>query len=181
MTTRDAGSAIKAEYLLDNAWTRARERLAALERRHDPGTIRHLEALGVADRWHCLEIGGGGGSITEWLCRRVGPAGRVTATDINTRFLEALDFRNLDVRVHNISEDELEQGVFDLVHARAVLMHLPQREAALKRMISALKPGGLLVVEEGDFITFAVDPRVGEDATNLWDKASRARSALGGT
>ena len=83
-------------------------------------------------------------------------------------------------RVHNIAEEELEEGVFDLVHARAVLMHIPQRQVALKRMVSALKPGGLLVVEEGDFISFEVDPRVGEHATNLWRKAAKMRSVPGG-
>ncbi len=141
MTSQNVQDAIKSEYSHDNTWVLARERLALLEARADPGTIRHLEALGVGDGWRCLEIGGGGGSITAWLCRRVGPAGRVVATDINTRFLEALDFRNLEVRVHNIVADDLEQGAFDLVHARTVLMHLRQRPTALERMVSALKPG----------------------------------------
>jgi hypothetical protein len=79
MTARDVQSGIESEYSLDNTWVQARERLAALEALVDPSTIRHLEALGVSEGWQCLEVGGGGGSITEWLCRRVGPAGRVVA------------------------------------------------------------------------------------------------------
>jgi SAM-dependent methyltransferase len=181
MTTRNTDSGIKSEYRLDNAWEHARERLAALERRHDPGTIRHFETLGVTEGWQCLEVGGGGGSITEWLCRRVGPAGRVVATDINTRFLEALNYGNLEVRAHNIVEDQLEGGVFDLVHSRAVLMHLPLRAVALKRMAAALKPGSWLLAEDGDFISFTVDPRAGQDASDLWDKARIALAASGGT
>jgi SAM-dependent methyltransferase len=181
MTTQRASGGIKSEYILDNDWTQARERLAALEWRADPVTVSHLEARDVAAGWHCLEVGGGGGSIAEWLCRRVGKDGHVVATDINTRFLEALDFENLTVRQHDIVSDDLEQGVFDLVHARAVLMHLPQREVALARMMSALKPGGLLVVEEGDFISFTPDPRAGKETSDLWEKAARARAALGAT
>jgi hypothetical protein len=42
-------------YLLPNAWRQARERLALLEQVLDPGTTRHLEALGVAAGWQCLE------------------------------------------------------------------------------------------------------------------------------
>jgi ubiquinone/menaquinone biosynthesis C-methylase UbiE len=39
----------------------------ALEAQLDPGTTRHLpQALGVGEGWHCLKVGGGGGSITEW-------------------------------------------------------------------------------------------------------------------
>jgi tRNA A58 N-methylase Trm61 len=56
-----------------------------------------LESLGVADGWRCLEVGAGGGSIAEWLCRRVGRKGAVLATDLDTRFLYALDFPNLEI------------------------------------------------------------------------------------
>ena len=97
----------------------------------------------------------------------MGPAGRVVATDINTRFLEALDFANLEVRVHNIAEDELERGAFDLVHARGVLVHLGQRGEALARIVSALKPGGSLLVEEPDNSSFVADPRAGPAACEL--------------
>jgi SAM-dependent methyltransferase len=167
MTTRDVQYGIKSEYRFDNAWLQARERLAALEAQLDPSTIRHLQALGVGEGWHCLEVGGGGGSITGWLCRQVGPAGRVVATDINTRFLEALDFANLEVRAHNIVEDELEHGAFDLVHARGVLVHLSQRDKVLERMASALRPGGWLLVEEPDNASFVADPRAGPAACEL--------------
>ena len=40
-------------YMLDNAWQQARQRLTALEAWLDPGTTRHLEALGVDAGLHC--------------------------------------------------------------------------------------------------------------------------------
>jgi len=101
-----------------------------LEETRDPGTIHLLESLGVASGWRCLEVGGGGGSIASWLCQRVGPEGRVVATDLDTRFLNALDFPNLEVRQQNIVSDAVEAASFDLVHARSVLMHLPERQRA---------------------------------------------------
>ncbi len=170
---------IEAQYRFDNSWVQARERLAAIEAGNDPGTIRHLEALGVSEGWRCLEIGGGGGSITEWLCRRVGPSGRVVATDVNPRFLEALDFPNLEVRRHNIVDDDLEQGAFDLVHTRAVLVHLAEREKALDRIVAALKRGGWLLAEETDSISFVADPRAGEVACDRFLKMLRAHQAAG--
>jgi len=39
---------------------------------------------------------------------------------------------------------------FDLVHARLVLVHLTDRAAAMRTMIDALRPGGWLVIEDGD-------------------------------
>jgi 2-polyprenyl-3-methyl-5-hydroxy-6-metoxy-1,4-benzoquinol methylase len=147
VTMPAAGEPIKTEYVLDNAWHGARERLRLLEETLDPGTIRHLETVGVASGWRCLEVGGGGGSITAWLCQRVGPAGRVVATDIDTRFLDALSFPNLEVRQQNVVTDAIEEAAFDLVHTRAVLMHLPERQRALDRLVAALKPGGWLLLE----------------------------------
>src|SRR5436309_11708523 len=71
-------------YLLDNAGREAPARFGALSAMFDTGTIRHLEERGVARGWQCWEVGGGGGSIATWLARRVGLAGRVLATDIDT-------------------------------------------------------------------------------------------------
>ena len=162
------------EYTLDNTWHQARRRLALLEAWLDPGTIRHLETLGVGEEWHCLEVGGGGGSIVEWLCRRVGADGHVFATDISTRFLDALDLPNLEVRRHDIVQDDLPEGAFDLVHARLVLTHLAERDKALRRMVKALKPGGWLLVEEMDCLTWIPDPTGDPPAVALFRKGVRA-------
>jgi hypothetical protein len=76
--------------------------------------------------WNCLEVAGGGGSIAEWLCRQVGGSGHVVATDLEPRFLEAINLSNLEVWRHDILREPLPEGAFDLVHARAVLPFLPQ-------------------------------------------------------
>ena len=138
---RAEGAIDRGEYILDNAWQLARRRLARLEEQLDPGTIRHLQALGVGAGWRCLEVGGGGGSVADWLCRRVGPGGSVLATDVDTRFLTAVRAPNLDVRRHDIVAEELPAAAFDLVHARTVLNHLGRRDLALRRMAAAVRPG----------------------------------------
>jgi len=138
-------------YRLDNAWDQARQRLALLEGLLDPISQRRLSALGVSDGWRCLEVGGGGGSLTRWLCGRVGPTGRVTATDIDPRFLEEIEEPNLEVRRHDITVEDLPAGQFDLAHTRWLLHHLPDPERVVARMIAALRPGGWLLLEEVDF------------------------------
>jgi SAM-dependent methyltransferase len=155
--TREGRSA-NSTYLLDNADREASARFDALSALFDPGTIRHLEDRGVRPGWHCLEVGGGGGSIASWLAARVGPAGHVLVTDIDPRFLEPLDVPNVEVRRHNIVTDPLPEAAFDLIHARAVLIHLPERERVLARLVSALKPGGWLVDEELDSASLLPDP-----------------------
>jgi len=137
-------------YVFDNAWEQARQRLALLEQCLDPVTCRRIKALGIANGWQCLEAGAGGGSIAQWLCSRVGVTGRVVAIDIDTRFLDALHQTNLEVRRHNLISDQLPENSFDLVHTRLVLMHIPSRHEILRRLVSALKPGGWLLLEEQD-------------------------------
>ena len=121
-------------------------RFSALEFIFDKGTFRHLEDRGVGPGWNCLEVGGGGGSVGAWLATRVNPGGHVLVTDIDPRFLESLSASNVVVRRHDISRDPLPESAFDLVHARLVLIHLPDRNRVLVRMAAALKPGGWLVL-----------------------------------
>ena len=147
-------------YALENSAAQARDRFVALSALFDAGTIRHLEERGVSSGWHCLEVGGGGGSVASWLGERVGPRGRVVVTDINTRFLETLHQPNIEVRQHNVVTDALPEAAFDLVHARLVLMHLPEREAVMTRLVAALKPGGWLVDEEFDALALHDDPEL---------------------
>jgi SAM-dependent methyltransferase len=137
-------------YTLDNAWRAARERLAHLEAACDWLTAEHLDTVGVGPGRHCLEVGAGGGSVVRMLCDRVGPEGRVLAVDLETALLEGLEAPNLEVRRLDVVVDELPDGAFDLVHTRAVLMHIPQRADVIPRLVRALRPGGVLLLEEMD-------------------------------
>jgi SAM-dependent methyltransferase len=139
-------------YLFDNAWEGEGERLEALGKAFDPGTHRHLLALGLDEGWRCLEVGAGAGGVARWMAERVGPKGRVVATDISIELLGGLEEAgNVEVLRHNIAVDPLPEGEFDLVHSRLVLEHVPEREEALGKMAAALAPGGWLVVEDLDW------------------------------
>jgi SAM-dependent methyltransferase len=75
----------------------------------------------------------------------------VLATDLDTRFVDAQGRANLDVLTHDVVTDQLAADAFDLIHARAVLEHIPARDDVLRTLVSALKPGGRLLVEDVDF------------------------------
>ncbi|GAB4065478.1 methyltransferase domain-containing protein [Ancylobacter sonchi] len=138
-------------YALDNSWAKAERRLSLLEQHLDPMTQRRLAALGVAGGAHCLEIGAGGGSVARWLADCVGQTGRVVATDINISLLKGLAADNVETIVHDILAGGPPGGPFDFVHARWLLHHLPDPEQAIRNMISVLRPGGWLMLEEVDF------------------------------
>jgi 2-polyprenyl-3-methyl-5-hydroxy-6-metoxy-1,4-benzoquinol methylase len=142
-------------YLFDNAWEHAQRRLTLLEQCFDPGTIRWLRRVGIQPGWRCLEAGAGAGSIARWLCSEVGPDGRVLAVDLDTRLLREADKPNLDVLRADLRTYDLPRHSFDLVHARAVLMHIPERQQILDQMVAALRPGGTLLIEDADHFPIA--------------------------
>ena len=131
-------------YLLDNQQSSAGDRFAALATLFNPATFRHITALGLTGSWRCWEVGAGGPSVPSWLAAR---AGYVLATDIDVSWLPDSSF---EIRRHDVGVDPPPAGGFDLIHARLVLVHVPQRDAALAAMVSALRPGGWLLLEEAD-------------------------------
>ena len=139
----------------------------------DPGTINALKAIGVSSGWDCLEVGAGGGSIAEWLCKNVGPEGKVTAVDLNTRFIDVLEYANLEARKLNAVTEDLPRREYDLVHARFLLAHLPERESVSVKLSQTLRPGWWILVEEPDFGTEEPDP-TGEASMRRLFKAGMA-------
>ncbi len=155
------------EYLLSQqgALELERSRLKLLQEYHDPLTSRQLDAIGVGVGWRCLDVGAGGGSVTQMLAERVGRTGSVVAVDVDTSLLEGLASDQIEVRRHNLLSDPLPPDAFDLVHARLLLMHLPSRLEALRRLARAARPGGWVAAIDPDFTTVALSP------TNLtWER-----------
>jgi SAM-dependent methyltransferase len=139
-------------YMFDEASALEYQRLDLMSKILDPWTREHVGAIGVGQGWRCLELGGGNGSIAEWLCDTVGPSGSVTAIDINPVLLELIPAQNLTVERRDVRTDELPVNAYDLVSCRALLHQISDyAPAVLARMAAALKPGGWLLVQEPDF------------------------------
>jgi SAM-dependent methyltransferase len=138
-------------YLLDNAKSEAGQRFDALAQLFDACTFRHLTALGIGPGWRVWEVGAGGSSVPTWLAGTVRPQGRVLATDIDTSWTTGTTGTSgYEVVRHDVGRDPVPPGEFDLVHARLVLAHVPERDRALAAMVAALRPGGRLLVEDAD-------------------------------
>lgn len=143
----------KQRYLFGGEFSEEHSRMTAMEVLWDPGSKQVLAELGLGPGWRCLEIGAGGGSIVEWMAER---GAAVTAIDIDTRFIDHLQSELITVRRADIGQDELPHAEFDLVHARLVLEHLPERQQILGRLAATLRPGGWMVIEDMDWTTFGL-------------------------
>jgi SAM-dependent methyltransferase len=135
-------------YLLDNRAAEAGGRFRALSAIFDHVTFRHVDELGTTAGWRCWEVGAGGPSVPNGLAERVGSTGQVVATDIEVGWLAEHVNPGVEVARQDVAHDDPPGEGFDLVHARLVLIHISERDEALRRMASALKPGGWLLIED---------------------------------
>ncbi|BAY08644.1 class I SAM-dependent methyltransferase [Calothrix sp. NIES-2098] len=145
-------SLTECSYVFANSQNlRELERLQTIEKVFDPASKRRILATGLTTGWRCLEVGAGAGSIMRWMAEIVGNSGSVVAVDLDTQFLRDPLPSNVEVLQKDIRHLTLENQSFDLIHARFVLVHIPDFRVALSQMLSLLKPGGWIVLEEPDF------------------------------
>lgn len=164
-------------YLYDQAWEQERERLAGIEAMWDPGTQVVLSRY-VQPGARVLEAGAGGGSVVSWLASQVGRAGHVLAIDLDTRFVEPLASDVVEVRQANLVTDDLPVGEYDVVHSRMVLEHITERADVLRRLVAALRPGGMLVLEDYDWTSFGFEA-LDEAPTRVAEAILRLMTAAG--
>lgn len=134
-----------------------RERLRILARVMLAGTVQLFDQVGVQKGWRCLDSGCGGGDVSFELARRVVPGGSVTGIDLDMEKLRLARTEARDMRLDNIEFvhadvcEYAERVQYDMVYSRFVLTHLRNPALALTRMMQALYPGALIVVEDIDF------------------------------
>lgn len=155
-------------YLLGDSPTEA-DRLRQQAELWDPVSCALFDRLGVARGWRVLEIGPGAGSLHLELRRRVhGPVDAVDQSDV---FASALVDRCREDGLPagtlwkcSLIEAPLPAATYDLIFARWVFLFLPDPLAHVRALARALKPGGLLAVQDyfRDTMSLVPPPREGD-------------------
>jgi len=153
----------KGDYVLATG-PAAANRLRILHNTYGPGTRRVLLQAGIKPGMRVADLGCGTGMITQLLAELVGPTGEVVGVDYSTaQVVQAREL--LPVHVTNVrfvaasaTDTGLARESFDVVYCRFLLIHLKEPEAALREMHDLLKPGGILVCEDGDLTSAASEP-----------------------
>ncbi len=149
---KDMRVAREAGYMIRGG-REGRERLRLITRVLAPATSALLDRVGIPEDAACLDVGSGGGDVTLELARRA-LAGRVLGIDLDAAKLEIARAEAHDAGIVNVEyrRDDLFSadlpGGFDVVHARFVLSHLVDPQAAAVALVRALRPGGTLVVTD---------------------------------
>jgi SAM-dependent methyltransferase len=153
----------KGEYVLATG-DAAAHRLQLLHRLYGPGGQRAVTLAGLEPGMRVADLGCGVGMVTAMLAELVGPGGQVVGVDFSgAQIAQAREM--LPARLSNVSFVEasaadtgLPYGTFDLVYSRFLLIHLTEPMKALREMRNLLKPGGILVCEDGDLTSAGSEP-----------------------
>jgi ubiquinone/menaquinone biosynthesis C-methylase UbiE len=153
----------------DNVQTRdAKEyqRLREQARMWQGATAHVLAAVGLGEGMSCLDVGSGPGAVMRLMAERVGPEGRVTGIEIDGALgAEALQDlrREGGAEFEQITADLLKLedpagAPYDLTFCRLLLMQMRDPVTILEKMSAWTKPGGVVVAQEFDFGSIAVEP-----------------------
>ena len=145
------------------------ERLRAQSRVWEAATGRLLDQAGLAPGARCLDAGCGPGETMRLMAQRTGPAGHVLGIDLDgalgaaaLAMLHGTGHRNCRFLTYDLAAGgPVPGGPFDVVYARLLLFHLPERISVLTRLWDAVAPGGHLVVQDYDIRSANVLPALG--------------------
>ena len=115
-----------------------------------PATDRMLDMAEIGPGSHVLDVAAGAGDQSIVVAQRVGPGGRVLATDLSPSILEYAAERASEAGLANIETRELDgedlaelpASSFDAVISRVGLIYFPDQQKALAGMRHALRDGG---------------------------------------
>jgi SAM-dependent methyltransferase len=157
-------------------------RLRLLHGLYGRGTRRLLLDAGLRRGMRVADLGCGVGTVTALLAELVGPEGHVVGIDASGPQLDQARQRvnhggsNASFVEATATDTGLPQESFDLVYCRFLLIHLPKPERALREMRALLKPGGVLVCEDGDLTTAGSEPPSALGAfADLWGRLGPSR------
>lgn len=134
-----------------------KSRLKILSRVMQPHTQNFFQRLEITTGMHCLDIGCGGGDVTFELALLVGNSGQVVGQDLDETIIrltqedcQKVGLTNVQLKVADaFSLDE--QDKYDLAYTRFLLTHLSHPQTVIEKMKMAVKPGGLIAVEDLEF------------------------------
>ncbi len=154
----------RPDYILGSS-DAERQRLIRQSAAHEPEAVWLLDQIGVQPGWRAVDVGCGPLGILNLLSDRVGPMGAVVGLDNEPRMLEMgrgsvaeRGLQNVQLVRGEAAASGLPKASFDFAHARLVLINVPNPEEVLREMTALVRPGGVVAVQDVDWISWTCEP-----------------------
>jgi SAM-dependent methyltransferase len=116
-----------------------------------------LDRVGLRPRQSAIDLGCGPRGILDLLAGRVSPEGRVVGLDADpahtamaAEFATGRGLSGVEIITADARRTGLPSGSFDLVHARTLLVNVPEPARVVAEMARLTRPGGWVVSMEPD-------------------------------
>jgi ubiquinone/menaquinone biosynthesis C-methylase UbiE len=159
------------EYLLGHS-ANEEERLRRQPQELAPDSRRLLDQLDIRPGDQAIDIGCGPQGILDLFSERVGPKGKVVGLErsestvrLARKFVAERQLRNVEVLEADAKSTGLPRASFDVVHARLVLVNVPEPQRVVEEMIALARPGGVVASHEADWGAFLCNP-----PSPAWDR-----------
>ena len=149
--------------------------LARLQFQHEvwrPMTDPFLQRLGIQKEWKCLDAGAGPGFVSMDLRKLVGDNGEITLLEPSTYYINSFksvaeknNWSNIKYVQGTVEESELPGNYYDFIFSRWVISFVPDPEKFVSNLVKALKPGGILAIEDYNYDGLSLFPKGG-----AWDR-----------
>ena len=158
-------------YLLGHSKPEQRRlRMQAEELRQESNSL--FDRIGLRSGGRAIDIGCGPQGVLDLLSERVGSTGLVVGIERDDKsvaaarqFAAGRALKNVKVLQGDAAAVGLPGDIFDLVHARLVLVNVPNPEAVVAEMVRLACPGGMVASHEADYLPHLCDPPL-----RAWDR-----------
>jgi SAM-dependent methyltransferase len=151
-------TSMSVPYALGGTLTK-QQRLIAQAQGLEEHSIWLLDRIPIKPGSRAVDVGCRPIGIMNLLSARVGSDGTVVG-DMARAELNGLGLRNVEVIHADALRIGLEKNAHDIVHERLILINLPpaSQGALLAEMLSLLKPGGVIALQEFDSASYVCYP-----------------------
>jgi len=129
----------------------------------------YLSKIGLPLAGRILELGCGTGAVSRAIASRPGFIGTVVGSDLSAKLIEAAKditaqsgLKNIEYCQADGQGARVHDGQYDLVLAHTVISHVADPVALLREAIRLAKPGGQIIVHDGDYASYTFDTNTPE-------------------
>jgi len=141
----------------------------------------YFDKIGLPVGGRILELGCGTGAVCRAIASRPGFVGTVVGSDLSAKLIDTAKhitaksgLKNIEYHQADAQGSDAHDGQYDLVLAHTVISHVADPAAFLREALRLAKPGGQIILHDGDFASLTFNTNTPELDLKMPDLILRA-------